>query len=52
MLCAGQPDKPCDVAENAYWLQRDVALKAVVDQWLHIVNEDGSYKAIYRRWFD
>ncbi|MEY9885025.1 hypothetical protein ABIA43_006559 [Bradyrhizobium sp. USDA 328] len=26
------------------WLQRDMALKAFVDQWLHISMEDGSYK--------
>lgn len=26
------------------WLQRDMALKAFVDQWLHISMEDGSYR--------
>jgi cyclohexadienyl dehydratase len=52
VLCAVHPGKPFDFAEKAYWLQRDVALKAFIDQWLHIVNEDGSYKAIYSRWFD
>ena len=36
VLCAVHPDKPFDFAEKAYWLQRDVALKAFVDQWLHI----------------
>ena len=34
------------------WLQRDMALKAFVDQWLHISMEDGSYKKIYAAWFD
>ena len=28
VLCAVHPDKPFDFAENAYWLQRDIALKA------------------------
>ena len=36
MLCSMHPEKPFDFAEKAYWLQRDVALKAFVDQWLHI----------------
>lgn len=52
VLCAIHPGKPFDFAEKAYWLQRDVALKAFVDQWLHIVTEDGSYRAIHDRWFD
>jgi cyclohexadienyl dehydratase len=52
VLCAVHPDKPFDFAEKAYWLQRDVALKAFVDQWLHIANEDGSFKKIYAAWFD
>jgi cyclohexadienyl dehydratase len=52
VLCAVHPDKPFDFSEKAYWLQRDVALKAFVDQWLHIAMEDGSYKKIYAAWFD
>ncbi len=36
VLCAVHPDKPFDFAEKAYWLQRDAALKAFVDHWLHI----------------
>jgi hypothetical protein len=32
VLCAVHPDKPFDFAEKAYWLQRDEALKAFVDQ--------------------
>lgn len=39
-------------AEKAYWLQRDGALKAFVDQWLHISVEDGSFKRIYAAWFE
>ena len=52
VLCAVHPEKPFDFSEKAYWLQRDVALKAFVDQWLHISMEDGSYKKIYAAWFD
>ena len=52
VLCAVHPDKPFDFAEKAYWLQRDVALKAFVDQWLHIATEDGSFQKIYAAWFD
>jgi cyclohexadienyl dehydratase len=52
VLCAVHPDKPFDFAEKAYWLQRDIALKAFVDQWLHIMTEDGGYKKIYAAWFE
>src|SRR5476651_1048702 len=52
VLCAIHPDKPFDFAEKAYWLQRDVAFRDFVDQWLHIALEDGSYKKIYAAWFE
>src|SRR3954452_11313778 len=52
VLCAVHPDKPFDFAGKAYWLQRDPALKAFVDQWLHIALEDGSFKKIYAAWFE
>jgi cyclohexadienyl dehydratase len=52
VLCAVHPDKPFDFAEKAYWLQRDPALKAFVDQWLHIAMEDGTFKRIYAAWFE
>src|SRR6266850_2280361 len=52
VLCAVHPEKPFDFAEKAYWLQRDIALKAFVDQWLHITTEDGSFRKIYAAWFD
>ena len=52
VLCAVHPDKPFDFAEKAYWLQRDVAFKGFVDQWLHIMMEDGSYRKIYGNWFE
>jgi hypothetical protein len=44
------PEKPFDFAEKAYWLQRCIALKAFVDQWLHIATEDGSFRKIYGDW--
>jgi len=52
VLCAVHPDKPFDFSEKGYWLQRDMALKAFIDQWLHVSMEDGSYKKIYAAWFD
>jgi len=52
VLCAIHPEKPFDFAEKAYWMQRDMALKAFVDQWLHIAAEDGSFRKIYGAWFD
>jgi cyclohexadienyl dehydratase len=52
VLCAVHPDRPFDFAEKAYWLQRDEALKAFVDQWLHIAMEGGSFKNIYAAWFE
>src|SRR5450631_651743 len=52
VLCAVHPEKPFDFAEKAYWLQRDAALKAFVDQWLHIATEDGSFGKVYAAWFE
>jgi len=52
VLCAVHPDRPFDFAEKAYWLQRDAALKAFVDQWLHIAVEDGSFGKVYAAWFE
>jgi cyclohexadienyl dehydratase len=52
VLCAVHPEAPFDFAEKAYWLQRDAALKAFVDQWLHIAFEDGSFGKIYAAWFE
>jgi cyclohexadienyl dehydratase len=51
VLCAVHPDTPFDFAEKAYWLQRDAAFKAFVDQWLHIMMQDGSFAKIYANWF-
>ncbi|TBW40303.1 transporter substrate-binding domain-containing protein [Siculibacillus lacustris] len=52
VLCSVHPDKPFDFAEKAYWLQRDVALKAFVDQFLHISAETGRTRAIAAKYFD
>jgi cyclohexadienyl dehydratase len=52
VLCAIHPDKPFDFAEKAYWMQRDVPLKAFVDEWLHISIATGAFKTIYDKWFD
>jgi cyclohexadienyl dehydratase len=52
VLCSIHPDKPFDFAEKAYWMQRDVALKAFVDQFLHISAETGKTKAIFAKWFE
>jgi len=52
VLCSVHPDKPFDFAEKAYWLQRDTALKAFVDQWLHMETEDGSFKKLMGTWFE
>ena len=52
VLCAVRPDKPFDFAEKAYWLQRDFALKAFVDQWLHISIENVAFQKVYSAWFN
>jgi cyclohexadienyl dehydratase len=49
-LCAIHPDQPFDFAEKAFLLPRDPALKAFVDQWMHIAKETGVSKAIYDKW--
>jgi cyclohexadienyl dehydratase len=49
-LCAIHPDQPFDFSEMAYLLPRDVALKAFIDQWLHIAIETGVYQAVFDRW--
>ncbi|WP_158813567.1 transporter substrate-binding domain-containing protein [Methylocapsa sp. S129] len=51
-LCAIHPDTPFDFAEKAYWMPRDAALKAFVDQWLHLSMENGAFAAVYSKWFE
>lgn len=50
-LCALHPEKPFDFAEKAYLLARDPALKAYVDQWLHLMMETGAYQKIFAGYF-
>ena len=52
VLCAIHPDQPYDFAEKAYWMAPDPALKAFVDQWLHLAKEDGDFDALYAKWFE
>jgi cyclohexadienyl dehydratase len=52
VLCAVHPEKPFDVAEKAYWLQRDAALAGFVDRWLQSIRDDGRFKQIYAAWFE
>jgi cyclohexadienyl dehydratase len=52
VLCAIHPEKPFDFSEKAYWMPRDAALKAFVDQWLHLSMENGAFAAIYSKWFE
>ena len=52
VLCAVHPDKRFDFSEKAYGLQRGLALKAFVDQWLHISIKHGSFNGIYDTWFN
>ena len=49
VLCAIHPDQPFDFAEKAYWMAPDPALKAFVDQWLHLAKEDGDFDARLRQ---
>ncbi len=51
VLCAIHPDKPFAFGEKAYWMVPDPALKAFVDQWLHLATENGEFDALYRKWF-
>jgi cyclohexadienyl dehydratase len=50
-LCAIRPDRPFDFGEKAYWMVPDPALKAFVDQWLHMAKEDGEFDSLYASWF-
>ncbi|MBC7801977.1 MAG: transporter substrate-binding domain-containing protein [Gemmatimonadaceae bacterium] len=51
-LCAVNPDAPFDFSELAYLLPRDPALKAWVDQWLHLQTETGEQKRIVAKWLN
>ena len=49
-LCAIHPDAPFDFSEKAVLLPRDVALKAYVDQWLHLAQAGGEFQRVMDRW--
>ena len=51
-LCAVHPDQPFDVSELAYLLPRDTALKAWVDQWLHMQDETGERQRLVAKWLN
>jgi len=51
-LCAIHPDQPFDFSELAYLLPRDPALKAWVDQWLHLAGETGEQKRLVEKWLN
>ena len=51
-LCAVHPDQPFDRSELAYLLPRDPALKAWVDQWLHIQDETGEHQRLIAKWLN
>ena len=52
VLCAVHPDQPFDHAQKAYWLQRDAALKAFVDNWIGTARDDGRFAKLYSAWFE
>jgi cyclohexadienyl dehydratase len=52
VLCAVHPDQPFDHAQKAYWLKRDAALKAFVDNWIDQARKDGLFARIYSAWFE
>ena len=49
-LCAVHPDTPFDFSEKAVLLPRDAALKAYVDQWLHLSLESGVFARADEQW--
>ena len=51
-LCAIHPDRPFDHSELAYLLPRDTALKAWVDQWLHMQDETGERQKLVAKWLN
>ena len=51
-LCAIHPDQPFNFSELAYLLPRDPALKAWVDQWLHIQMETGERQQLLAKWLN
>lgn len=50
-LCSIHPDHAFNYAEKGYWLQRDIAFKEFVDQWLNLTLKTGEYDRIADKWF-
>ena len=51
VLCAIHPDAPFDFSEKAYWAPYDPAFDGFLDQWLHLIRENGSFAGVYAKWF-
>jgi cyclohexadienyl dehydratase len=49
-LCAIHPDQPFDFGELAYLLPRDVVWQEYVDQWLHLITENGERASMVAKW--
>jgi cyclohexadienyl dehydratase len=51
VLCAIHPDAPFDFGEKAYLAPYDPPFDGFLDQWLHLIKENGAFAAIYAKWF-
>ena len=51
VLCAIHPDAPFDFGEKAYWAPYDAAFDGFLDQWLHMIRENGTFAGVYAKWF-
>ena len=51
VLCAIHPDAPFDFGEKAYWAPYDPPLDGFLNQWLRLIRDNGTFAAIYARWF-
>ena len=51
VLCAVHPDAPFDTGEKAYFAPYDPPFDAYLDDWLQKVRHDGTFDAIYAKWF-
>ena len=50
-LCAVHPDKPFTFSEKAFLLPRgDEVFKHYVDQWVHLISENGSLQKVRDQW--
>ncbi|WP_263262812.1 transporter substrate-binding domain-containing protein [Pseudomonas sp. RIT-PI-S] len=51
-LCAVHPEAPFDFSEKAALLPQDAALKAYVDQWLHLDIASGRFDQRMQHWLE